>query len=280
MIYREFQPAPTLQPYVECYWIAEGDGAGVTQKIVPDGFTEIVFHYGDRYRFRDYKGKEKLQSRVILAGQITQPIYLTPTGNSGVIGIKFKPTGIWKLFGWNMQSFTDTAVDLAELPHTNSIDLIEKLKTSASAETKVVLTENYLLQQLIHARNTIADDFIHEIDLSSGTISITDLNKKFAIPIRKIERLFNEQVGIPAKRYSRIIRFRHVFQLLQKETWSKAEATYLAGYFDQAHFNKEFRIFSGEDPGTYFAQHHEFANFFLNRPVVFLQDMAATGKDL
>ncbi len=254
--------------------MVEGDGEGFTQKIVPDGFTEIVFHYGDLYRFRNYKGEEKIQSRCLLAGQITQPVYLTPTGFSGVIGIKFKPSGIWRLTGWNMQRFTDDAVDLDELPHTNMSVLIETLKVTASAEEKILHVDMLFQQLLPTARTSIIDEVIHEIDASSGTSVITELSGKFSISARKMERLFNEQIGISAKRYARIVRFRHVFQLLKKETWSKAEVTYLAGYFDQAHFNKEFRNFSGEDPQTYFAQHHEFANFFLNRPVVFLQDSA------
>ncbi len=280
MKYREFSPDALLQPYIECYWIAEGDGEGLTQKIVPDGFTELIFHYGDLYRFRNFKGEEKIQSRIILAGQITQPVYLTPLGQSGVVGIKFKPTGIWKLVGWNMYAFTNDAADLAELPHIDSKALIEQLTSSASAEARIQLLEHWLLDQLPSARATVADDLVHEINVLQGTVSMAELNKAFSIPVRKMERLFNEQVGISAKRYARIVRFRHVFQLLQKERWSKAEATYLAGYFDQAHFNKEFRTFSGEDPGTYFAQHHEFANFFLNRPVVFLQDPAKDSDHL
>lgn len=274
MDYSEFQPAASLRPFVECYWAAEGvsEKSSSTQKIVPDGFTEIVFDYGDFYTFRDCRGNEKIQSRTILAGQITQPIHLTPSGNSGVIGIKFKPTGIWKLFGWNMADFTDDARDLDQLPNTVLTQFIQQLMTLASMNEKVHHVEELLVRQLPFARSTVADEIIKAIDSSMGDISVTALHEQFGIPVRKLERMFKEQVGVSAKRYARIVRFRHIFKLLQKPDWSKAEATYLAGYFDQAHFNKEFKEFSGEDPSSYFAQHHEFANFFLNRPVVFLQD--------
>lgn len=278
MKYSEFFPDRLLQPYIECYWIVEGNSDVTTQKIVPDGFTEIVFHFGDLYRFRNYRGEERIQSRCILAGQITQPVYLTPTGKSGVLGIKFKPTGIWKLFGWEMNSFTDKAVDLMELPRLKLNNLIDQLVLVDSNSIRVELVEQYLLNQRVEARATIVDNVANEITVSNGIVSINELCEKFSLSPRKLERMFNEQVGISAKRYARLVRFRHVFQLLKKEEWNKAEATYLAGYFDQAHFNKEFKTFSGEDPRSYFAQHHEFANFFMDRTVVFLQDFASSDR--
>jgi AraC-like DNA-binding protein len=273
MNYAEFQPAASLRSFVECYWVAEGtvDPSAPAQKIVPDGFTEIVFDYGDLYKFTSSEGVTRIQSRAILAGQITKPVYLKPTGVSGVIGIKFKPTGIWKLFGWNMAPFTDDAVDLKQFPASTLEEFISKLIAQKSVADKIQVVEEILLQRLPEARRSVADDLVSEIDASKGTIALADLQKKYTISTRKMERLFLEQVGLSAKRYARLVRFRHVFQLLQKSEWTKTEAAYLAGYFDQAHFNKEFKEFSGEDPGTYFSQHHEFANFFLNRPVVFLQ---------
>jgi AraC-like DNA-binding protein len=270
MEYSEFQPATSLRPFIECYWAAEGLSA--TQKIVPDGFSEIVFHYGDLYKFRDHQGKEKIQSRAILAGQITKPIYLTPTGNSGAIGIKFKPTGIWRLLGWSMSKFTDEAFDLQKFPNVDLERFILQLCTIDILQDKIQCVEAILLKLLPSQRTSVIDEIVTVIDSSQGDIVMSSLHTQFEISDRTMERTFKEQVGTSAKRYARIVRFRHIFQLIQKQEWSKAEATYLAGYFDQAHFNKEFKEFSGEDPGTYFARHHEFANFFLNRPVGFLQD--------
>jgi AraC-like DNA-binding protein len=269
MEFLEFKPTTSLQSIVECYWIVEGHAE--TQKIVPDGFTEIVFDFGDLYQFTSSAGATKLQSRAIVAGQLTKPIQLTPMGISGVLGVKFKPTGMWKLFGWNMAALTDEAIDLKEIPGVDLQQFITSLILIKSRADKIQAVETILLQRLSEKRNTVADSLVSEIDALQGNISMSDLQKKYKVSLRKIERMFLEQIGLSAKRYARLVRFRNVFQLLQKSEWTKTEATYLAGYFDQAHFNKEFKEFSGEDPGTYFSRHHEFANFFLNRPVVFLQ---------
>jgi transcriptional regulator GlxA family with amidase domain len=114
-------------------------------------------------------------------------------------------------------------------------------------------------------RQTLLDDILEKIQQSGGQLSICELCEKEKISMRKLERSFNEVVGVSPKVYMRLVRFNRVFKLIQQEDLSKAESTYLCGYFDQAHFNKDFKTFSGEDPGTYFKKNHAFSNFFMNR---------------
>src|SRR5688500_12196062 len=112
MDYSTFVPDLKLQSVVECYWIVEGEEME-WQKITPDGYTELIFHFGDRYEVR-HSGKDiELQPHTIAAGQIDTPLFLRPTGKSGVLGIKFQPTGIWKLFGIEMSTLTNRTVDLS-----------------------------------------------------------------------------------------------------------------------------------------------------------------------
>lgn len=91
MNYSLFAPNALLRHLTECYWIVEGTDIS-QQKIIPDGFTEIIFHFGDPYRIIQ-SGSFELQSHSIAAGQLCKPIFLQPTGYSGVLGVKFKPTG-------------------------------------------------------------------------------------------------------------------------------------------------------------------------------------------
>jgi hypothetical protein len=51
MNYIRIQPHPQLARLIECYWVIEGEDAEPgTEKIIPDGYTELIFHYGDFYR--------------------------------------------------------------------------------------------------------------------------------------------------------------------------------------------------------------------------------------
>ena len=82
MFFKRIAPDPELEDFIECFWIIENkDPAPMRQKIIPDGFTEIIFHFKDPYRIK--LGKQwQLQSKNLLAGQISKyfllkkPVYL------------------------------------------------------------------------------------------------------------------------------------------------------------------------------------------------------------
>ena len=63
MSYRRIDPPNELCRLIECYWIIDNpDTVSVEQKIIPDGFPEIILHYGDPFMIR--LGSEwELQSR-------------------------------------------------------------------------------------------------------------------------------------------------------------------------------------------------------------------------
>jgi AraC-like DNA-binding protein len=237
------------------------------QKITPDGFPELIFHFGDPYIISIYGKPDEVQPCSIAAGQIDKPFFLKPTGKSGVIGIKFKPTGMWKYFGCDMRQLTNVTVPLAQVMKDDpGNEVVRSLRVSCSVPEKISIIENFLIQ---HTRpyqpDPVFDSLVDAIRNSGGQIAIKELLVTHGLQARKLERLFLQQVGVPAKLYARLVRFNHVFKLLQQPELTKAEATYLSGYFDQAHFNKEFREFTGENPQVYFLQNHSFSNFFLNR---------------
>ncbi|HYH56944.1 MAG TPA: helix-turn-helix domain-containing protein, partial [Anseongella sp.] len=71
---------------------------------------------------------------------------------------------------------------------------------------------------------------------------------------RQLRRLFQYYIGDTAKAFSNVIRFQGI---LRAETAAKAENRrlfYQAGYYDQAHFIKEFRNFYGVPPGQAFGR--------------------------
>ena len=63
MNFKRYPPGLGLERIIECYWMARDENTFIQQeKIIPDGFTEIIFHYGDPYRI-SLKGEWQLQSK-------------------------------------------------------------------------------------------------------------------------------------------------------------------------------------------------------------------------
>lgn len=261
--YSTFVPDLRLQPFVECCWIVEGFDL-TQQKIIPDGFCELIFHFYDPYQITDHKNSH-VQPFSIVAGQLNNPISLKPIGRSGVLGVKFKPTGMWKLLGCDMNELTNQTIFLDSVIQERSF-VAEQLHDCNNNIERIRIVESFLLTRLESAkRANETDSLVEQINRDKGKSSIKKLADENKISLRKVERIFTQQVGVSAKLYSRLIRFKHVLRLLQQENLPRTEITYLSGYFDQAHFNKEFKEFSGENPESWIKQNHSFANFFLSR---------------
>jgi AraC-like DNA-binding protein len=263
MHYRSFDPDPRLKPFVACFWIVWGDEK-IPQKVLSDGHSELIFHFGDAYQIRE-NGHWETQSRALAAGQLSKPIHLRPTGSSSMVGVKFTPTGLWQLFGWNMALLTNQAIPLGELLKSSEHpgESIDHARNNSDIMRQV---ESFLLSSLAHVtKKENVGAIIHYMNHATERMSISGIAKYFQLSNRKLERLFHDQVGVSPKLYMRIARFKQVYKLLQQPLLNRAEVSYLCGYFDQPHFNKDFTNFTGENADKHFSQHNSFADFFLNR---------------
>jgi methylphosphotriester-DNA--protein-cysteine methyltransferase len=68
---------------------------------------------------------------------------------------------------------------------------------------------------------------------------------------RQTVAVFREQIGLPPKRYARVIRFRRALSLLHEGGRSLAEVATTVGYHDQPHMNRDFRELGGLAPGEF-----------------------------
>lgn len=211
MIFRQLAPNDALRSIVECYWIVENDDPTVgRQKIIPDGYPELIFHYGEPYRI-NLSGSWERQTLDLLAGQISRYFYLENTGRSGMIGVKLFPTTLRQLVGISMHTLTDAVIDLNSLETAfgGIGDLVRKEK---SAEEWIRVIECAFMDLISdQASFPVIDDVVRAIIQNKGVDPVSDLVERFEVSERKLERLFWEYVGLSPKLYSRVIRFSEIF---------------------------------------------------------------------
>jgi AraC-like DNA-binding protein len=267
MFFNRYVPDPSLVKLIECYWVAEDDDPQPRiQKIIPDGFTEIIFHVGDPYRI-NLSGEWMLQSRSLFAAQITKHFLLENTGRSGMIGIKFKPTALSWLFNVSMHSFTDTVVDISTALG-NRMDKVEaNLRSASDIESRIAILNDYFssLAEVIPSGQAKVDQAVEQTLAKYGAVTVGELAALLQISERQLERLFNKHVGMSPKRYARIIRFNKIFELIQQGDFAWVDMALEAGFADQSHFIRNFKAFTGEDPTAYGFNERTMANFFLKK---------------
>jgi len=263
MIYERRPPSPGLEKLINCYWLidSEGDSSIEQQKIVPDGYPEIILHYRDVYRIKLGESWET-QGRHLLAGQIKKHFYLENTGHSGMLGIKLQPTALAHLFGLSMDELTDSVIKLP-----NQIDaLFTDFALRGNQVPESLFSE---LDQLFGTLGSYDDKpvdlAVRAIIEEKGNITIQSLCELANCSERQLERQFKTYVGLSPKFYTRIIRLGHIFELMQQDDQSWSDLVYSSGFYDQSHFIKNFKEFTGEDPSAYGFEVENMANFHLRK---------------
>ena len=265
MFFKRIAPDPALEHIIECFWIMENkDPVPIKQKIIPDGFTEIIFHFNDPYRIK--LGKQwQLQSKNLLAGQIRKHFLLENTGTASILGIKFRPTSLTQLYNLDMCLLTDKVVDIRVLKHP--APLIRAVHASDDHYERVYLLNEYFknLPMVKNWQQMPVDKAVDLISKKNGMITITEVCEVAGIGERQLENLFKKYIGLSPKFFSRIIRFNYIFQLVQKDDQNWTSLAYEAAYYDQSHFIRNFRSFTGERPSAYSFDEKNMANFFLKK---------------
>ncbi len=267
-VFRRIAPGSGLEQIIECYWIIDsGDNdTKKVQKIVPDGFPEMIFHYKEPYMIR-LDADWELQPLNLIAGQIRKHFYLGSTGRSGMVGIKYKPAALTHLFGIDMSTLTDKVVAADEVVGSYFDSVIASLKHAVEIEEKTALLNSFFYKLLAERplSPSKVDEALGFVFSSNGTVTVKEMCGGLDISERQLERLFNEYIGLPPKFYSRIIRFSQIFQHIQKGDPFWTDTVYRTGYYDQSHFIKNFKAFTGEEPSEYLFEELNIANFFLNK---------------
>jgi AraC-like DNA-binding protein len=266
MRFQRIDPTGPAQKAIECYWIVEDeDATPVKQKIIPDGFTEIIFHFGDNYRV-NLGGRWQQQAKSLLAGQITGHFFLENTGVTNILGIKLKPAAVAHLFGVSMKPFTDKVVELKKSVGGKMKGLEAELRKSTDNDKRVKLVDEFFSVQCVrYPDEHPVDKALDMIFSKKGMIPVSDICKELSVGERYIQQLFQKHVGLSPKFLARIVRFSYIFQLIKENSPDWAGVVYEAGYYDQSHFIRNFKAFTGEDPTAYIFAEKSLANFFMKK---------------
>jgi AraC-like DNA-binding protein len=266
MQFKRIGPKDELNNLIECYWIVENeDPAPLMQKIIPDGFPEIIFHFADPYAIK-LSGRWKVQPKNLVAGQITSHFFLKNTGRSSILGIKCKPAAFTHLFNISMHKLTNQVVELKGTLSGKLDGLANTLRSTDNHLQRIDIIGDQLTKMVprVLAEMPI-EKAIAVIFATKGMTSVAHICQAAGTTERQLERLFRKYIGLSPKFYARIIRFSYIFQVVQKKEMNGSALGLESGFYDQSHFIKNFKAFTGEDPSRYFFDQPNLANFFLKK---------------
>ena len=257
MVYKEFIPGDALKQYVKCYYMFESDTSAVfDDKAFATGCIEIMFNMGTS-RWQTAAGNDfKTTPLVELWGQVIQPLTFRSLGKNRMLGIRFYPHTASVFLNDNISQFNNQVTNFIDVAGKPVHDLHTRLLNAASLQECIQLIEDFLLKRL-----TLVEKKLDKINLVSSVMkelkredffdNIGNTASRYGITSRYLQKLFLHHTGLTPKLYSKINRFQNSLLLVAKKDLSLTSIAYECGYFDQSHFIREFRSFTGFTPSNF-----------------------------
>lgn len=247
-----FYPNQRLKPYIREYIIIESE-TDLSNTLIPDTSLSMAIRFKGATAFTTETGTDAIPSGVIsgLRDLARTVSYVKGTGNLIVV---FRVGGVaafcrqpaHELFNRSM------AADYI-FPAPSMRGLTERICEAPSHIIRISHLENFLELSLQSApSDLLIDEAAAIIQKQKGIIRVKDLAASLFISQDAFEKKFRARIGCSPKKFAGIIRIRHLINNFSSYS-SLTDASYEAGFYDQSHFIKEFRQFTGKSPSAFFS---------------------------
>ncbi|MEU6830658.1 AraC family transcriptional regulator [Nocardia beijingensis] len=237
-------PGPAVDRYVEWYWAVGWDLRGR-----PPYRAEVLSYPSVNVTFE----RSETRTGGFVNGVTTTKFIRELSGLGETFGIRFRAGGFGAFTGLDVGSFRDRAVPLAEvLPDAGS--LTERVLDAPTIEGRRRVVEEYLADHPAVEDPTyrLVLRIIDAMAADQELIRVDQIAERFDMPVRTLQRMFRRYVGAGPKWVLRRYRLQDGADLLAKgRTEDLAALAAELGYFDQAHFSREFTAEVGMAPLEY-----------------------------
>jgi AraC-like DNA-binding protein len=255
--FREYAIPSALKPFVKLIWSLE-DPANHYRKsrerILPDACVELVIHFRDPFRNYFGDGTTNLQPASFVVGQMKRFLEIEPCGTSGFVAVRFHARGAYLFLRPPLTGITNSVVPLKELWNKRADEYTERVALARGMSQRLRIVEQMLLEALREndRRDCAVERCVQLIQDVTEPIAVTELASTVGLSSRHLDRRFQNAVGMTPKEFFRANRFIRAARLLREHAnASFTETAYDCAYFDQAHFNHDFREFAGMTPGQF-----------------------------
>lgn len=250
---RYFAPPPALRQHISCYyWFESSLPAFADLMRAEMGQIRLVVEGAAISRYGP--GHERLGRTAVLQGPTTGPVHYRASGPLRFFGMGLLPQGWAELIGVAADEMADDLIDLADiLPARCVATLLDQVATATDDATRIAAVNAMLLARLNNVRGAnlwftrLADDWL------TATINpnVDWLVQHSGMSARSVERLARRLYGASPKFLARKYRALGAAVRLgtgEAENWVDAAGD---AFYDQAHFIREFRTFTGSTPARF-----------------------------
>lgn len=250
MRFDRFIPTEALKPYIKYFVVSENESEN-EYKVFPSSGLVIGFQYNGRLSTVKDGAVRSLHSAGITGISDRYKIFRA-SANIGTLLVYFTETGFAHFTRIPANELFNQSISLDDIFDRKRVtEVEERLAFAATDINRIAIIERFLLSQLKDIRtDKLIVEALRLIYQSKGTIQVKELNEKLCISQSPFEKRFRKVVGTTPKKFASIIRFNAVLAHLN-ETKSLTGIGYVHNFFDQAHFIKNFKQFTGDTPENF-----------------------------
>lgn len=250
-------PHPALQDFVF--------NLSTVDAILPEGINDVVtpypatpfqslFFYCDNpvSTSRTGTGDFDPEPLIVLTGPQYSRVNVKVSSHLRAIRVDFLPGGMYRMLGIPMNELFDTGFDALDFFGTKMKIINEQLQHISNLEDGKNIVEKFLLTLVKNLKEILPLDYaIRTLLNSNGNMTIEKTASLACLSLKQFERKCQERIGMNPKMYARILRFSTAYRMHEafpNMSWIKI--AYGAGYFDQMHMIRDFKIFAGVNPSV------------------------------
>ncbi|SHM42434.1 transcriptional regulator, AraC family [Chitinophaga jiangningensis] len=249
----QFLPSAILAPYIKSYTVVTIEKDIDNEVFYPSGYVDLVINISAGMAATIINGRKKETPAIELLGHLTLPTRLTVKKGTTVLIARIYPHASTLFFPYPLSEFTNYATDMYDVQLLESRELYHKVMEAEPLAQKIRVLEDYLLLQL--AKNekqlkkiTLVQQLSRQVLSGPAQLDLSSLSRDAGISARYIQKLYLSNIGLSPTAFAAIVRFNRSLQMVLHSPVPLTAIAYECGYYDQAHFIREFRRFTGITP--------------------------------
>jgi AraC-like DNA-binding protein len=240
----------TIQHYVNAIWQMEGIPSYSHETILPKGVIELIFSFSDAVAFGNCPGEQKATTpRCFVSGMNNTPLYLNAPSHQFFFGIELNPLAVKKILAIPPGTFLNSVTDLT-LISKDFNGLWQQLGETGCFKQRVAIIHQWMGKKL-YSFCEREEAFSSYLNNALPSAPVTDLASRFCYSVRQLNRKANDLFGMSTESLVSYKRYLSSLKMLHHSPETLTAIGYECGFYDQAHFIREFKNYTGITPGAY-----------------------------
>jgi len=263
-------PSPELRPFIDRLWGWESNSQELVHlpTLLPGTGAELYFHYGKAFQIIAPGNSTYTVNLGHLFCVRNTPINLSPTSEVGFIAVRFRIGMLQRFTNIPARELADCQLSVEDIWGVSGAKLIWKLSYAVDQQERISLIQFFLIKLLKpESSDLLVEQGMGTLYRKCSALSINNLATSLNLGRRQLERRWKTFSGQSPSESKSLCRFQQTVRGLMLEPLdNKADRALASGYYDQAHFNNDFRRRVGLAPQQYLRVAREKSHFY-NTPL-------------